>query len=172
MLRTLRRLLPLLVLVSASTSAEEPARNALTFGVGLGRARVSGTGSVTGWALRLRAVTPVAARVELGLEALSETSVFDSLSTVDVAATYYPVAGFFVRGGVGASRREGATGPWSATEVEDVGANALAGLGYALGGTRGLAASINLEGQLHLFDRQGGWERSESAVLWLGLDWR
>jgi hypothetical protein len=176
MARAARSILLSLVLPLAAFAEEPaaPARNPLAFGAGVGRALVEGSGGRAGWALRLRAVAPVGQHVELGLEALAETSVFESLSTLDVAATFYPGAGLFLRGGVGATRWEETGGEvWHDLGVSrSVGANALAGAGYALGGTRGLAASINVEGQLHLLERPGGWAWRRSALLWLGLDWR
>jgi hypothetical protein len=144
-------------------AAAPPAPPGVFIGAGLGTVLYQSEGPAElPRAMRIRVGAARSSRLLLGVEG-GLIGGNGQLQFYDVGATFFPWegAGFFVRGALGMTTDRFRQGP-----------NALAGLGWTLGGRRGWNLSLNVEAQAH---RTGDWfDGNQGTNLvsgWIGLDW-
>jgi hypothetical protein len=141
-------------------------RSGVYMGFGAG-ASDSGEVGDGGPVYRIRLGVARSPRLLFGFEGGHSRDGAMSLSYYDVGATFFPWRKlFFLRGGVGISSA-------AHDGIAEQGANALLGLGLAIGGVKGFNVTLNLETVSHRLS--GGTRGYEHNVgnpsAWIGLEW-
>ncbi len=142
-----------------------PERSGVYMGFGLGISDSNDVGN-GGTAYRVRVGVARSPRLLFGFEGGHSRDGATSLSYYDVGATFFPWRKlFFLRGGVGISS-------WAHDGIAEQGANALLGLGVAIGGVKGFNVTLNLETVAHRLTGTRGYEHNVgNPSAWIGLEW-